>query len=434
MSTSNLKFKHLSSSDRTFIESALNCGDTFKSIALALGKDPTTISKEVKRNLITKHPTRFGSLKNLCINVRSCSKEHTCTHKQMCNKSCSSCNDCFTSCSKFHYIECEKLSKPPYVCNPCNSKSKCRELKRMYSAYEANSAYIKLRSESRVGLNISKSKFEAIDKLVSSLIINNNLSINHIVSNNKDIITTSTRTIYRYFESNILSASSFDLPRKLNFKPRKVNKPKSEIKFTYLEGRRYSDFIEYTNLNPMQEVIEIDCVEGSKGSSVLLTMLFRDSSLMLIFKLQEHKAESVNNTIRSLIKTVGKVRFKKYFPIILTDRGSEFKRLHEIEFDKNGMRLTNVFYCDPNCSYQKGKLEKNHTLIRMVYPKGKCLDNVNEDDISSLMNNINNYSREIYCGKSPYEIFNDTKPVKLVSLLGQNKIAPNKVCLRAKSK
>ena len=40
--------KHLTLSDRTFIEQELIQGSSFKSIADVLGKDPTTISKEVK--------------------------------------------------------------------------------------------------------------------------------------------------------------------------------------------------------------------------------------------------------------------------------------------------------------------------------------------------------------------------------------------------
>ena len=103
MSNFNLKFKHLSSKDRSFIESALNNADSFKAIALALAKDPTTIAKEVKRNCITKYPLEFGELKNVCSNRQSCKKFYVCSAKISCNKSCSSCKICHTLCSNFHY-------------------------------------------------------------------------------------------------------------------------------------------------------------------------------------------------------------------------------------------------------------------------------------------------------------------------------------------
>ena len=41
--------KHLTLEDRNFIEQALNQDMTFKEIAKFLSKDPTTISKEVKK-------------------------------------------------------------------------------------------------------------------------------------------------------------------------------------------------------------------------------------------------------------------------------------------------------------------------------------------------------------------------------------------------
>jgi len=44
-----LKFKHLSFEDRVFIQARLNLGSSFVSIGKGIGKDRTTISKEVRR-------------------------------------------------------------------------------------------------------------------------------------------------------------------------------------------------------------------------------------------------------------------------------------------------------------------------------------------------------------------------------------------------
>ncbi len=45
------KFKHLTLDDRTEIQMCLDRGVTFKAIAARVGKDQTTISKEVKRHI-----------------------------------------------------------------------------------------------------------------------------------------------------------------------------------------------------------------------------------------------------------------------------------------------------------------------------------------------------------------------------------------------
>jgi Transposase and inactivated derivatives, IS30 family len=428
---SNSKFKHLSDFDRSFIEASLNSNMSFKDIADPLGKDPSTIAKEIKKHRVSKIPIQLGYPKNMCSLKKKCNGK-LCSLLGNCNYSCRNCHKCNSLCSNYHYVECETLSKPPYVCNPCSSKRYCTKIKYLYSANLSHNEYKSLLSSSRQGINISESQFTLIDNLVSDLVINNGLSIAHIVANNKDDIHLSQRTIYRYFDYDILSAKSLDLPRKLSFKPRKSNNDGTTRDYAYLEGRRYSDFIDYSKNNPHLEVIEIDCVEGTIGSSVFLTMIFRNSGLMLIFKLDHKTSENVNMTLKNLITYIGKTRFKKYFPIILSDRGSEFRRLFEIENDRNGNLLTRVFYCDAHKSYQKGTLEQAHTHIRKVYPKGNCLDSVSHKDTLDLMNNINNYSRKALNGKTPLEIFKEQKPIKFVDALNQKKIAPNRVCLRAK--
>ena len=52
----------------------------------------------------------------------------------------------------------------------------------------------------------------------------------------------------------------------------------------------------------------------------------------------------------------------------MTDNGSEFSKVEEIEydFDKN----LKLFFCNPNSSWEKGKIEKNHTTLREILPKG----------------------------------------------------------------
>ncbi len=46
--------KHLDLSARIIIEQHLNNGDSFRSIAIELNKDPSTISKEVRRHSINQ--------------------------------------------------------------------------------------------------------------------------------------------------------------------------------------------------------------------------------------------------------------------------------------------------------------------------------------------------------------------------------------------
>ena len=59
------KNKHLTDTDRHFIEDSLNHKMSYVSIASALGKDPTTISKEVKAHVAKNlpYPYKAGVIK-----------------------------------------------------------------------------------------------------------------------------------------------------------------------------------------------------------------------------------------------------------------------------------------------------------------------------------------------------------------------------------
>lgn len=70
--------KHLTLSDRIYIETALDRGDNFRTIAKALGKDPTTISLEVRRFLEWHDGYYARVVKNDCAHYSSCDAEFLC--------------------------------------------------------------------------------------------------------------------------------------------------------------------------------------------------------------------------------------------------------------------------------------------------------------------------------------------------------------------
>lgn len=64
--------KHLSLGDRIYIEKSLNDNKSFKDIARFLCKDPSTISKDVKKHRLSEFPvTRgfFSNERNHCIHI-----------------------------------------------------------------------------------------------------------------------------------------------------------------------------------------------------------------------------------------------------------------------------------------------------------------------------------------------------------------------------
>lgn len=95
---------------------------------------------------------------------------------------------------------------------------------------------------------------------------------------------------------------------------------------------------------------------------------------------------------------------KDLFPVILTDNGSEFKHVIEMETTETMENRMQIFYCDPMASWQKPHIEKNHEFIRYVIPKGRSMGFLTNEKVIRLMNHINSVKRNALNGKSPYEL------------------------------
>ena len=98
--------------------------------------------------------------------------------------------------------------------------------------------------------------------------------------------------IYNYIDAGLLSVDNVDLPRKVRYRTRSHKKPVRVDKQCHV-GRTYEDFEAYLAANSDIPVVEMDSVEGRKGGKVLLTIYFRNSSLMLAFIRDNNTAKSV---------------------------------------------------------------------------------------------------------------------------------------------
>lgn len=179
-------------------------------------------------------------------------------------------------------------------------------------------------------------------------------------------------------------------------------------------------------------VIEMDTVKGTKErGNVLLTMLMRNTSIMLIFLMPDCKQESVKRCFDYLETGLGTESFKRLFKVFLTDNGSEFKDIDGLELNSELQQRTYIYYCDPMASCQKGRIEKNHEYIRYVIPKGTNLNQYTQNDITLLMNHINSTIRKSLGGKCPYDLidYTDNDMLKLLDLMKMEKIPLEEVML-----
>lgn len=426
-------------SDRIAIETGICIGESFKKIAKRLRRHPSTIAHEVKENR-TFIKGNYPNGKD-CRMARQCTVRNLCgCDEEACNTKCRLCRgvDCTKVCDRYVSVACHKFDSPPYVCNNCKDKKLCNKDKYIYSAKFADAAVTRRRSESRQGVRLSDEKKEELDELVTRL-VKKGQPLTHIYAEPENEMPVCLRTLYNYIDEGALSIKNIDLRRKTGYKPRKkkYNDINGFHSMEYRQCRTYEDF-EYAMKFKYSEdeVTEMDTVKGVRESGKrLLTMIFRKNNVMLLFLMPDGKAESVKRVLDYLETGLGIDVFRRLFPVILTDNGSEFKKVDELELtlDEDGFLVyrTSLYYCDPMASWQKGCIEKNHEFIRYAVPKGKSLNPYTQEDMTLLMNHINSVKRPGLGNKSPYELVEeDDEDFKaLMSLLKMHLIPPDEVHL-----
>lgn len=380
------KHKHLTLSDRNDIQLGLERGETFKAIGQSILKDPTTVSKEVKRNRQVR--------------------ESTCDN-----------------------LPCPLLDKAPFVCNGCpKRRQNCGFKKIFYLAKQAQKQYEQTLVEAREGTPLNSKAFWDMDKVISDG-VKKGQHIYHILkTHNLDV---SSSTVYRHIRKGYLSIAPIDLARAVKFKERRKRKLPS-IPKEAKKGRSYEDFQNYLVLNQLDSWLEMDTVLGRMGGKVLLTFNLSFCNFIFARLLDNKTALEVTKHLYNIKNTLHEADkdFFQLFPVILTDNGGEFARVDDIEMDVRGE--SKLFFCDPNRSDQKGRIEKNHTLIRDILPKGTSFDNLTQEDINLVCSHVNSVKRAALNGKSAYELFAFTYGEEIPKLLGISKIPAEDVCQSSK--
>ena len=433
MANKKKKQRHLTLTDRIYIEQELVRGSSFTDIGRALGKDPSTIAKEVKLHYEVRQAPRSSQGCANCINYKGCDKQHLCG-SSTCNRLCKRCHTIRKrfECPDVVLHTCNVPFKPPYVCNGCPERQTCHLEKHLYHARIAQGEYETTLVKSRVGINMTPEELTTLDALISPL-IKKGQPLSHIFAVHSDEIPVCRRTLYNYLDQRVFEAKNIDLHRRVRYKKRrkKNNAPKKILTQMYRNKRTYKDFEFYMENHPDASIVELDTVKGTRTiGKCLMTLLFRSCNFMIIILLPRCSQECVINAFNNLVDTLTPRLFKKYFEVILTDNGPEFKNPWDIEKGKDGRQRCYVFYCDPYESSQKGKLEKNHEYIRYVIPKGKSMQNYTQDDINKLASHINSTARDSLNGATPFALANLLLDKRIPILTGQFEVSPDDVMLK----
>lgn len=381
------KNKHMELDDRIEIQECLYKGMTFKAIANRIGKDPTTVSKEVKLHALD-YASGFTKTKDTC----------------------------------------PKLLKAPFVCNGCEKQnhSNCIYPRRKYNAKIAQKEYETVLVESREGIPLTKQEFYDNEKIISDA-VKSGQHIYHAIQAND--LSVSKSTVYRHINKGYYEISPIDLPRAVKFKPRK-SKPPEYVPKGVKANRSYEDFLSFMDENPDCCYVEMDTVIGKIGGKAIMTFQFVNPDFMFGLLLDNKSAAEATAKITVLKHTLSAVglHFSEFFPVLLTDNGGEFSNVSAFENDLTGAKETSVFFCDPNCPWQKPHVENNHTLFRNIVPKGSSFESFTQDTVNLIFSHVNSVKRKQFNGKSSFEMFSFLYSSDLAHLFGIVEIDPHNVC------
>lgn len=414
-------FSHLTLEERRIILTGITNGSSKTAIAQTIGKDKSTVGKEIKLHRVLTHKCKMPLE---CTNYRKCVHGRQCT----------------LDCPEYSPFKCSRRDRTPGACNGCTNWPKCRFNKYQYCPENAHMDYRTTLVDSRQGVNLTIQEAKAIAETIAPL-LKQGQSPYQILAAHPEL-RISEKTLYNYIENDVFheiaGITVMDLRRQVS---RKISKKKSKgykkrADRKYLQGRTYKDYKEYISENPDVFITQMDTVYNDETNGPFIqTFKFVNAGVLFAFIHDVKTSESMKQGVDLLESILGTEVFRKYVHVLLTDRGSEFTYADAMETGSDGTRRTRVFYCDPMQSGQKGTLENKHIELRYILPKGtdlKALGLTSQKDLNLVLSHVDSAPVEKLGGRSPLELaeflYHDL--YEKLEAYGIHKIEKDKVILK----
>ena len=392
MSNTNA-FTHLTLEERRIILVGIINGSTKTAIAETIGKDKSTVGKEIKARRTLTHKCKMPLE---CNNYRKCVYGRQCT----------------ADCPEYEAFRCSRRDRSPGACNGCENWSHCRFNKYQYCPEDAQADYRTTLVDSRQGVNLTVQEAKDMASVIGPL-LKQGQSPYQIVTDHPEL-GISEKTLYNYIEGEVFheiaGITVTDLRRQVSRKisKKKSNEYKKREDRKYLHGRLYKDYKQYMEDNPDVFVTQMDTVYNDETNGPFIqTFKFVCVGVLFAIYHERKTALSMKQGVDLLETILGKELFRKYVHVLLTDRGTEFSAADAMEMDADGLRRTRVFYCDPMQSGQKGTLENTHIELRYILPKGTDLRNlglIDQDSLNLVISHVDSAPVEKLGGKSPLDV------------------------------
>lgn len=321
------RYRRLTLDQRKVISNLLSQGRTAKEIAMVLNVDPTSVSKEVRRNRI-KDGRGYG--------------------------------------------KCPKTDRFPHVCNACRKRYGCRLEKYEYKPVRADEMAEFRKRDPRAGLDQDEETVLAVEAALREGCPRGKGVYKALAAKGLEKRVKAS-TVYDWIRKGRVSPGEGGLARKIKTKKRAKKSycygecPESK------EGRTFGDYLRFMVESHPSHAVQMDFL-GSlpTDATAVLNLHLTTYRFSMLFLLPKGSMGAVSSLFSDLREMLGAESFSKLFPVILTDNDPAFWCFREIESDPStGELLTRVFFTDPYNGNQKGAVENSNGQIRRFFPKGR---------------------------------------------------------------
>ncbi len=341
--TKSRKNQHLNEAERKIIERQLSMGVAKKQIARILGRDISTIRREIKRGSVVQRKTK------------------TYISKRADDPGYTEIEQYFSEVGQRRY-EQNRLH--------CGRKCQLAECREFVQYAEEKMLIAKWSPDGIVA--------EAKRK--------------HLFEN-----TVSTVTLYKWIDMHLIKVRNIDLLQKCRRKVHKTHTRENKVKLGTSIEQRPIEINERTDFGHW----EGDQVVGKDGQSSVLTLIERKTAESFVLKTDAKTSEATFQALSNLKNRLGN-NFAKIFRSITFDNGTEFAASDL--FESLGLK---IYYAHPYSAWERGQNEHFNGMLRRFIPKGKDLSFLSQEELDRFSSFLNALPRKSKHYFSPQDLFSN---------------------------
>lgn len=283
------------------------------------------------------------------------------------------------------------------------------QIKKRYDAYAGQRIREERSKNKGIDLKIGNDMLfvRKVEKLILEYKYSPYACLVYISKNCPEIPTrVCTSTLYSYiYKGLFLNVKRSDLPYCKNPKGKPQTAPRMPL--NHRVGKSIEERPKAVISRNSVGHWEMDTVVSGQGKSreCLLVLTERKSRLEFMRRMPDKCAASTVSVLDDLEYRLGLDGFRSLFQTITTDNGCEFLDYNGIIKSLCGSDRTDMYYCHPYRSNERGSNENQNRLIRRWIPKGSDISQYTDQQIRQIQVWLNDYPRKIFGGLSAREVF-----------------------------